>query len=552
MSENTDALFEQPEQKEVKRTVDLRPAPKFRRYEQDKEFLFPESTAKYLPHDHIARLLSAIIDRVDISGIEDKYKGGGASAYHPRLMLKLWLLGFIYRIYSTRQLARQTAEHVAFIWISGGATPDFHTLNNFRLNLESDMKTIFREIVQLALKLEMIDGKDIFLDHSKMEANANRHKIVWKKNTERYTQQIEEELARIFRHVKEVDEQENRIFSKKVDLSKTEFSDESVSEMVGEINARLKNKSIDKEKAQAVKNDLRKTKKLNERKEKYAKQKEILGERNSYSKTDEDATAMRQKDHVSTKPGYNVGITTQNQIVTNYGVTNTVSENTNFKDLIQGAQENTGVEAETVIADSGYGNEENYEYLKEEGLTPLVSYNTYHKEKSKAWREKMIRRADFQYEPQHDQYRCPAGQPLKFEREIERKSATGHIAHSRIYRASSAVCGICPLKEKCTAGRSRSLAVNARLEELKREARRHLQRADGRAKYKQRSIEVEPIFGHTFHNKSRRRFLLRGLPKVDIEAGIAFTAGNIGKIYQYLLKIRPKLRIHELPLPAIG
>lgn len=207
-----DVLFDGPEGHAVA-VQKRRLKPNFRPYEQDREYLFPESTAKYLPANHIARLLSAIIDRIDISAIEAKYRGGGASAYNPRMMLKIWLLGFIYRIYSTRQLARATAEHIAFMWIGGGAKPDFHTLNNFRLNLENDIKTIFREIVQLALKLEMIEGKDIFLDHSKMEASANRHKIIWKKNVKRHSQKIDEELARIFRHVKEVDESENRIFS---------------------------------------------------------------------------------------------------------------------------------------------------------------------------------------------------------------------------------------------------------------------------------------------------------------------------------------------------
>lgn len=322
--------------------------------------------------------------------------------------------------------------------------------------------------------------------------------------------------------------------------------------MVQEINTRLKNKGIEPEKAQAIKEDLRKTNKLNKRQEKYAEQKEVLGERNSYSKTDEDATAMRQKDGVSTKPSYNVGITTENQIITNYGVTNTVSENTNFQELILGAQENTGVIADNVIADSNYGNEENYEYLKVTGIKPIVSYNTFHKEKSRAWREKKLRAKNFRYEQQSDTYRCPAGQFLKFEREVQRKSATGFNSTSRVYRASVFACSGCPLKFKCTDGVARSLHVNARLERLKSEARRYLRSKFGRQKYKQRSIEVETVFGNTFYNKSRRRFWLRGLEKVDIEAGIAFTAQNIAKIYQYLLKFKPKLPAHLLPCPAIA
>jgi len=225
----------------------------FKPYEQQKDYLFPPSTADFLSKDHIARMLSAIIDRIDISQVECQYKGGGASAYNPRMLLKVWLLGFIYRIYSTRQLARAIREHVAFIWIAANSKPDFHTLNNFRLLLKNDMKAIFAEILQIALRLDMIDGKDIFIDHTKMEANGNRHKIIWRKNVERNSKLIAAELEKIFTYVSQVDAEENKIFSNKVDLSHAEFSNDDIDVLIHEVNNRLKTKQISKDKATDVK-----------------------------------------------------------------------------------------------------------------------------------------------------------------------------------------------------------------------------------------------------------------------------------------------------------
>jgi transposase len=522
----------------------------FKPYEQQKDYLFPQSTADYLPADHIARLLSTIIDRLDLSQIEARYKGGGASAYHPRMLLKVWLLGFVYRIYSTRQLARAIREHVAFIWVAANSRPDFHTLNNFRLNLEKDIKAIFVEILQTALHLGMIDGKDIFIDHSKMEASANRHKIIWRKNIERNLKIISDELDKIFHHVKEVDAREDRIFSSKVDLSHAEFSNDDVDLMIHEINNRLKSKDISKENASGLKNSLRRSRELTKRKSSYEQKRAALGIRNSFSKTDPDATAMMQKDHVSVKPGYNVGIVTQSQVVLDYGVTNTVSENTNFKSLVEGTQANTGIKPENVIADSGYGNEENYTYLEEENIQALIKYNTFDKEKSQAWSKKRIRRNQFLYQAESDSYRCPAGQTLAFLREAQTKSATGFVSHIRIYQARPESCGICPLKTFCTDGRARSININTKLDSQKRFVKLKLQTKLGKQLYVQRSIEPETVFGDQFNNNRKRRFLLRGLNKVSIEAGLYYISHNIRKMHWYLLDKHTVFRIERQIAPG--
>jgi len=123
----------------------------FKPYSQNQQFLLPKNMDDFIGPGHIARLVSAIIDQMDVQFVIDTYKGGGTSSYDPRMMLKAWILGFITRTYSCRLVAKSLRENLAFIWISGNQTPDFHTLNNFRLRLKADMKKIFKHIVQYAL-----------------------------------------------------------------------------------------------------------------------------------------------------------------------------------------------------------------------------------------------------------------------------------------------------------------------------------------------------------------------------------------------------------------
>ena len=119
----------------------------FKTYSQDQDFLLPKSLHDFVEPGHIARLISSIIDDMDVHKIVETYKGGGTSAYNPQMLLKDWILGFVNKIYSSRLLAKQLRENLIFIWISGNQRPDFRTLNNFRLRLKDDIKSVFKQIV---------------------------------------------------------------------------------------------------------------------------------------------------------------------------------------------------------------------------------------------------------------------------------------------------------------------------------------------------------------------------------------------------------------------
>lgn len=190
----------------------------FKPYYQNQQFLLPKNINDFVTPGHIARLINTIIDQMDVQYIIDTYKGGGTSSYDPKMLLKSWILGFVNRIYSCRLVAKALRENLAFIWISGNQTPDFRTLNNFRLRLKDEIKKIFKEIVLYALDKGIIEGKDVFVDHTKNEANANRHKVIWSKQVERQTKMIETELDRLFKYIDEINENEDTAFDN-IDLT---------------------------------------------------------------------------------------------------------------------------------------------------------------------------------------------------------------------------------------------------------------------------------------------------------------------------------------------
>lgn len=512
------------------------PKPKivFKPYVQNQQFLLPKNINDFISYGHIARLVSEIIDGMDIQFILDTYLGGGTSSYDPRMMLKSWILAFINRVYSCRLVAKNLRENLAFIWISGNQNPDFHTLNNFRLRLKDDIKKIFKQIVIYGIEVGIIEGKDVFIDHTKAEANANRNKVVWKKQVEKQSAKIDVELDELFRYIDTINEEEEKIFGNK-DLPEQErnsFNDEKVKKIIEQINRNIKEGRIDQEAGRKQKKKVRRTEQLLERKENYQLKKEILHGRNSFSKTDHDAVAMMMKDKLTIRPGYNEGIAVENGFVLNYVIDDNCGDSVSFIPLMDGVINNLGKTPENVNTDSAYGNEENHSYLEEKKIENFLKFNQYHPEKSKAWREKKIRLKDFVYNEKRDEFMCPNNATLLFLEERERETKTKYKQKFKIYRVPENTCVGCTFRERCTTSNTRSLQVSWDAERLKNQARENLNSDKGKELRRRRANEVESVFGDQKLNKLKRRYHLRGLPKVKLEAGLYYVAHNVRKIHK--------------------
>jgi transposase len=239
-----DNIFNDDEMKNIVLENDIKIQKKvtFKPYEIDENFLFPPSTDEYISKTHIARLISMIVDKMNITFILETYNGGGTSSYQSRMLLKVWLLGFVYRIYTSRRLETALNENLPFIWISGSQTPDFHTLNNFRLRMKGEIKKVFIQVVWLGMQLGLITGKDVFIDHTKIEANANRHKITWKKNVAREIDKIENELDMLFKYIERLNDEEDKKYGESgiKENQANSLDPVKIEEMINKLNDELK------------------------------------------------------------------------------------------------------------------------------------------------------------------------------------------------------------------------------------------------------------------------------------------------------------------------
>jgi hypothetical protein len=251
------------------------------------------------------------------------------------------------------------------------------------------------------------------------------------------------------------------------------------------------------------------------------------------SKTDPDATFMRMKeDHMlngELKPGYNWQISTQNQYILDYTIHPDLADTSTLPAHVDSLVEVLGETPEVLVADAGYGSEQNYEYLENKGIEAYVKYNNFHKEQTKKWKENPYRTENLHYNEDLDCFYCPMGQPMTYLKDYKRKTAIGYEQTTRLYQAQN--CKECPMRGPCNKAKgNRVIEVNPRLTRYKKQIREKLNSEKGMLYRSQRPVEPEAVFGNIKNNHGYRRFLLRGKEKVTVEAGLLSLAHNLAKL----------------------
>lgn len=538
--------------------------------------LLPTNLEELIPENHLVRVVNAFVERMELGALLEKYKGGGTSSYHPKLMLKVIVYAYSQQIYSSRRMAKALRESVPFMWLSGLSQPDFRTVNRFRGEI---LKGIIEEVFLALLKLLIGEGyvklEDYFVDGTKIEANANRYTAVWAKNTARYEKQLAEKVSKLMETVEQLNQAENEQYGDK-DLAEMgengPVNEQKLVEQVTQLNEQLRNQAkveqaepappetrtetpagsgLEKqieghlaavqqavEAHPAEKRLAKVARTLREdclpRARKYAQQRQRLAGRNSYSKTDQDATFFRMKeDHrrgSQPKPAYNLHLCTEKQFVVNFSVHQQAADTTCLIPHLEQLKSRLGRLPGKVNSDAGYGSEENYAYLEQEQVGNYLKYASFDREQKKRFTPNPFHVDSLPYDAERDVFTCPAGKPMDYLRTEHRHSDNGFPIELRVY--SGADCSACPLKEKCTrAAGNRLIRVSFRLRQFRKQARDNLLSAEGQRLRKQRGMDVEPVFGHVKEDRGFRRFLLRGLRKVTVECGLLCLAHDLLKVW---------------------
>ena len=506
--------------------------PTFKDYTMD-QLQLPLSFEDIIPENHLVRVVNTVVDSLELKPLYDRYKTGGCPAYHPRMMLKVMIYSFTQKTYSSRQIAKALRENINYMWISGGNKPDFRTINRFRLDMKDVIEDVFYEVVKLLIEKKYIKMQNYFLDGTKIEANANKYSFVWNKTIKNYDQKLDEKIKNHLREIDRIVAEENEIY---LDEDLEEKGDNSritakqVEAVVESIDKKLAKNPQDKslkKKAREFKRDIL------PRKQKYEKSLEIFNERNSYSKTDHDATFMRMKEDAmlngQLKPGYNIQIGTENRYIVGFTIHPNPTDTKTMIPHLNHLEGKLGRLPENIIADSGYGSEENYEYLEKKQLGNYVKYNKFHWEKKKKNRNNPYLVENLAYDSETDSFVCRNNRKLLHVSNRKYVTEAGYETRRDYYRCED--CENCPYSSECkNTDKPRTIQVSHRLNELKKKANENLCSEEGIKLRSQRVVEVEQTFGRIKGCWSFRRFHLRGKDKVKIEWGLLAIAHNITKM----------------------
>ena len=501
----------------------------FKENHQHQLMALPPSLEELIAAGHPVRVVNEVLDKVDITKLVQQYKPGGTSSYHPRMLLKALVYAYINNIYSSRKIEEALQVNINFMWLSGMSKPDHNTINRFRgKRLQQTLQPIFTQVVVLLCEEGLLSIKDLYTDGTKIEANANRYTFVWGNAIKTNKEKIKQQLNELWQYAQsiaasEMDDTDPSGFDK--------IDSQKVSQTIDKINEALKDKVVPKQ----VKQKLNYAKKQwPEALDRYERQEEIMGEqRRSYSKTDPDATFMRMKeDHMKNgqlKPAYNVQVSTSNQYIASYSIHQNTTDTNTLIEHVEQLENSYGQKPESITADAGYGSEENYQWMEAGNITGYVKHNLFDRQQSELLESKRPFTADkLYYNEQKDCYYCPMGQQMDNAGAYSRTTSSGFKQTITRYTAKN--CNNCPLKGACTkAAGNRVIEVNHNLNRLKTKANELLKSPEGIQKRKQRCFDTEPVFANIKHNHNFKRFMLRGLEKVNVETGLLAMAHNLRK-----------------------
>ncbi|HEU5146307.1 MAG TPA: IS1182 family transposase [Chryseosolibacter sp.] len=500
----------------------------FKEYNQQQIQLLPPDLGELIPENHLVRVVNQVVERLDISSIVNQYEGGGTSAYHPKMLIKLLLYGYAMKIYTGRKIAKAVRQDITFMWLAANNRPDFRTINMFRSGILKDtVEDLFKELLLFLVDHGYVKVENYFTDGTTFRADANGRQLVWKKNSQRYKEMAEAKCQELFKEIDQLNITEDQKYGDQdlEEMGSKPVSKEAVVSGVEKLNKVIDNTSEHrrKRKAESLK------KKIIEQQgkiEKYQEQLEIGQGRSGYSKTDTDASVMMMKNE-ELLPGYNVLASSENQFVTAITTHQNPNDATCFKEHL----ESFVFTPASITADSIFGTEENYQLLEGSQIESYLKYPTFHNEGTKKFKEDIFRKENFRYDAASDTYICPNSQRLSYTRTREEMyKRTGFKYKTKLYQAEN--CQGCQMREMCTKSKenNRTIVVNEQLDIYKAIAKSNLQSEKGLALRKRRGHEIESCFGDFKHNMAFRRFHLRGLKKVKTEVTVLAMAHNLRKI----------------------
>ena len=516
---------------------------------QNYQLILPFNYEVIIPEDDSVRLLSQILEELDYRELYKAYSSEGRNpATEPRILFKVMVYAYMEFIYSSRKIETACRRDINFMWLlAGERVPDHSTINRFRKDrLGEVMEGLFYQFIQKLCELGEVKYENVFLDGTKIEANANRYTFVWKKA-------VEKNEAKMLLNINGLAEEINKLYDTTFTASKN-----TINEDMEKMATFLKQKKQE-EKIEFVygpgkrKSNIQKLvealKTYQERQLAYDKSNRTFEGRNSYSKTDTDATFMRMKDdHMRNgqlKPAYNVQLAVEGEYAVGVGIYPNPGDTLTLKPMLENMYKHTNKTIKRLSADAGYESEENYTYLEEKGIDCYIKPQPYEQQKKRSFKNKIGKRENMSYDHEHDEYTCANGKQLKPVAILNRKSATGYISEVTVYESEN--CEGCPHKSQCTKSKgNRKMEVSKAFVEKRQKSYENITSETGILLRINRSIQVEGAFGVLKEDRQFDRFLTRGKKNVTTEILLLCFGYNVNKLHAKIQGGRCGKDLHEV------
>lgn len=477
--------------------------------------------------DDSVRTLIEVTERMDYGELTGTYqRQPRRSEATPKQMFQIVMLGFMKGKVSTRSIESACRNDIRFMYLLGGKkAPDHSRISRFiRKHLQDEVaEDLFYQLVMLLAEQGEIRFENLFVDGTKIEANANRYSFVWAKSTSKYEARADEKLGLLLKRL--------TVEYGIVREGAQEYR-EALEELKAERNIVFAH-GRGKRKTQHQR-DMEELDELLSRKAKYAGYKATFKGRNSFSKTDRDATFMRMKeDHMKNgqlKPGYNLQLGVEGEYIVGASVSAERSDELALLGLLERMDAAFGRRHKTITADAGYESEENYKKLEERKQAAYIKPQNYERSKARRYRNNAYLRDNMPYDADTDTYTCPAGNTFTRQYETKKKSQSGYETTVTVYECSG--CGGCGQKALCTRAKgNRRLQVSKDFLALRQASLKRITGDLGKTLRLNRSIQVEGAFGVLKQDYGFRRFLRRGESNVLTEVFLYAMAYNVSKLH---------------------
>lgn len=461
---------------------------------------------------------------------------------NPITMFEILVFGYMNRKYSSREIERACKTDIRFMWLlNGEPAPSDSTITRFqRGHLWEVIEGLFYQFVEKLHEMGEVKYRDLFVDGTKIEAYANKYTFVWKKA-------VEKDLGKLNKKVESI----LPILSERYGFSGSISLEDRYECLMHQAQWIDLTFAVGKGKHKTqLQRDIEQLESFLSKKSEYYSNLGKFGKRNSFSKTDTDATFMHMKeDHMRNgqlKPGYNIQIGVESEYIVGVGAFSNRSDVGTLIPFLNRIRKHTNRMFENIIADAGYESSENYLYLEENGQNCFIKPQNYEISKKRSYKADPYTVENMPYNAKKDEYTCPGGRKLKFKRESTRTTENGYTVSTRYYANDK--CGRCPHRGKCHKSKNgyRTIQVNNVMLEHRPKTLEALTSREGTLLRMNRSIQVEGVFGVLKEDYGFRRFLTRGKKNIEMQFFLLAFALNIEKLCNRTKKGRIGLDLFSL------